>query len=166
MVRLLVLLLIIFLVAFFGKDIFAQISGGHDIEVMGTVVGSLDDKNVEIFLGSAIAFLEFAIILFAMLHRIADTIREIIKPIARLVPLGAFVASIYTTFKPIVENILFANDGTAVASVVDSSSFTIGILLTLGTMLLFLMANRILGEESAEVRALRAELAKYRRALR
>ena len=165
MVRLFVLLLIIFLIVFFGLDIITEVFGS-EIQVMDTTVGSLKDKNVEIFLGGAIAFLEFAVILFSMLHRIADTIREIIKPIARLVPLGGFLASIYMTFKPIADNIFSGGDSASVAAIVDSGSFSFGILLTLGTMLLFLVANRILGEESAEVRALRAELAKYRRALR
>lgn len=167
MVVLFVILLIGFLATFFGIDIYTEIIGGSDIEVMGTTVGSLKDENVKIFLGGAIAFLEFAIVLFSMLQRIADTIREVIKPVARLLPLGAFLTAIYTTFEPIVSKFFVASESDVdVAAVVNSSSFSFGILLTLGTMLLFLLANRILGGDSAEIRALRAENAKIRRLLR
>jgi hypothetical protein len=167
MVVVFILLLIAVLATFFGIDIYTEIAGGSDIEVMGATVASLKDENVKILLGSAIAFLEFAIVLFAMLQRIADTIREVIKPVARLLPLGAFLTTIYTTFEPIVTSFFFAADSDVdVAAVVNSSSFSFGILLTLGTMLLFLLANSILGGDNAEIKALRAENAKIRRLLR
>jgi hypothetical protein len=53
-----------------------------------------------------------------------------------------------------------------IATAVENGSLTEGILLTLGTMLLFILATRALSSESAEVRALRAELAKYRKVLK
>ncbi len=166
MVGLFVILLTVFLLAFFGgMDQLHELLGGQ-INIMGTTTGS---PEFQVFLGGAIAFLEFVIILFSMLDRIIDTLRETVKPLARLVPLGAFITVIYQTFAPIFQD--FASrgmgaagtDSTYIAQAVSNGTLSQGILLTLGTMLLFLLANRIFGGESDEVRALKAELAKYRK---
>jgi len=169
MVPLFVLLLIGFLFAFFGGvDALHEFLGG-EIVVMGT---STRSPEFQVFLGGAIVFLEFAIILFSMLDHVIDTLRETIRPLARLIPLGAFLASIYQTFTPIVRDLVARSTGTAtaetvyIARAVENGTLSQGILLTLGTMILFLLANRILGTENAEIRALRAELAKYRRVLK
>ena len=171
MVKLLVLLLFVFLFAFFGgmDAIHQNLLGGGGIRIMGT---STKSPEFQAFLGGGVVFLEFAIILFSMLDRIVDTIRETIKPLARLIPLGAFLTAIYQTFTPIVQGIAnrgvgAANTETAyIANAVADGSLSQGALFTLGTMILFLLANRVFGAENPEVRALRAELAKYRRALR
>lgn len=137
---------------------------------MGT---SLQGAGVQVFLGLGIAISMFAVILFSMLDRIFDTIRDTIKPLARLVPLIAFVASAYRTFWPIIVSLLpqelvgaAGDNPDFIIQTVESGAFTRGVLLTLGTMLLFLLTNRALGRESAELKALRAELAKQRRASR
>ena len=81
--------------------------------------------------------------------------------------------ALYKTFAPIVESLLpqavvgAAGDNPAyIAQAAQDGSLTRGILITLGTMLLFLLAYRALTAESEEVRALKAELARTRRALR
>ena len=162
----LVLLLIIFLAAFFGLDILPQFLGGTEIEVMGVRVASLNNPTLQLALGGAVVFLQFAIIIFSMLGHIGDTIRETIKPVARLFLLGAFLASAYYMFEPIVAPILFEQQPPNVAAVVEDDTLKIGILLTLGTMMLFLAANRTLRTESEEIKALRRELARYRRVLK
>jgi len=168
MVAIFVLLLIGFLVAFFGgTELLNEFVGGQ-VQIMGT---SLDSPAVQVFLGGGIIFLEFVIILFAMLDRIVDTIKEVIKPLAKLIPLGAFLTSIYQTFEPIVKSFLpkeivgaAGNNPGYIAQAVQDGTLSRGILLTLGTMILFLLANRALRPESEEVKALKAELAKARRA--
>ena len=164
----LVLLLIIFLAAFFGLDILPQFLGGNDLQVMDTRidVSSLNNPTLQLALGGAVVFLQFAIIIFSMLGHIGDTIRETIKPVARLFLLGAFLASAYYMFEPIVAPVLFEQQPPNVAAVVEDDTLKIGILLTLGTMMLFLAANRTLRTESEEIKALRRELARYRRVLK
>lgn len=164
--KILVLLLIIALIAYFGLGLMPQLLGGTEIEVMGVPVGSLSSPNLKILLGGAVVFLQFAIILFSMLGQIGDTIRETIKPMARLFLLIAFLASAYYMFEPIIAPVIFERQPPNVAAVVTDSTLTIGILLTLGTMILFLMANRSLRTESEEVKELKRELARYRRALK
>jgi hypothetical protein len=171
MVGILILLLIAFLAAFFGLDQYADIVGASDLRLR--FIGfSLLSPEFRVFLGIGIAALEFGIILFSMLDRIVETIRETIKPLARLVPLGAFLISSYQTFVPIFLNVVTLSDaGPAVRTdyffeVINNNRFSEGILLTLFTMVLFLIANRALRSESDEVKALRAELARYRRVLR
>jgi hypothetical protein len=169
----LVVLLIVFLTAFFGIDRFVDWFAGdaQDAQIKYLEI-PLSSPQIRIFLGLGTVFLEFAIILFSMLDRIVDTIRETIKPLARLIPLGAFLISIYQTFAPLLTNsVSMEGAGPAVrtsnlVNIVNDNSFSEGILLTVFTMLLFLVADRALRSESEEVKALKAELAKYRRALR
>jgi hypothetical protein len=171
MVGIFVVLLIIFLSAFFGLDQYASAVGGEDLRLRYLGI-SLLSPEFRAFLGLGIVFFEFAIILFSMLDRVVDTIRETIKPLARLIPLVAFLISSYQTFAPLFLNSVAIEDaGPAVQtnylfSVVNDSDFSAGILLTLFTMILFLLANRALKSESDEVKALRAEVAKYRRLMR
>ncbi|MCB0193916.1 MAG: hypothetical protein KDJ65_18340 [Anaerolineae bacterium] len=166
MITILVLLLIACVTAFFGLDFLPQILGGTQIEVMGVPVASLDNPNLHILLGAAVVFLQFAIIMFSMLGQIGDTIRETIKPVARLFLLGAFLASAYYMFEPIIAPLFFGQQAPNMAAVVSDDTLKIGIMLTLGTMILFLMANRNLRTESEEIKALKRELARYRRALK
>lgn len=171
MVGIFVVLLIIFLTAFFGLDQYASAMGAEDLRIRYLGI-SLLSPEFRVFLGLGIVFLEFAVILFSMLDRIVDTVRETIKPLARLIPLVAFLTASYQTFAPILRNSVIIEDaGPAVQTnylfnVVNDSGFRAGILLTLFTMILFLLANRALRSESDEVKALRAELAKYRRLMR
>lgn len=178
--KLFVLLLIIFLVAFFGGiEAFADfyrdyVNQQGDVRILGLLsLTSLTSPEFKVFLGGGIVFLEFVIILFSMLDRIVDTIKEIIRPVAKLIPLGAFLTAIYQTFKPIVESLLpqevvgaAGNNPGYIAQAVRDGSLTTGILLTLGTMILFILAGRALRPENEEVKKLQAELARTRRALR
>ena len=169
MVSFFVLMLIVFLGLFYGPDLYTNATGTQ-IQVAGV---SLQSPQIQVFLASGIAFLQFAIVLFSVLDRVADTIKLIIRPIAVLLPLSAFLMALYKTFAPIVESLLpqavvgAAGDNPAyIAQAAQDGSLTRGILITLGTMLLFLLAYRALTAESEEVRALKAELARTRRALR
>ena len=169
MVGLFVLLLLAFLALFYGPSLYTNATG-IDIQIAGL---SLQSAQVQVFLASGIAFLQFAIVIFAVLDRIADTIKLIIKPVAVLLPLIAFLFTMYRTFAPILASFLpaevagAAGGGSAdITQVVSSQDFATGILITLGTMLLFLLAYRALIAESEEVRSLKAELARTRRALR
>ncbi len=175
-VFILVLLLLGFLAAYFGFPVislvFTEVTGS-EVRVMGSSLEQLtQDPRVQVFLGGGIILIQFAIILFSMLDRIANTIREIIKPVARLIPLAAFGVAAYQTFEPLISGLLNPNfvaegaDTAALASAVESGAITRAVLITLGTMILFLLSNRLMSAESEEVKRLRAELARTRRALR
>ena len=168
-----VLLLLFFLASFFGLEYF-------DVEIFGTTVRTaLTDYGislsaVRVFLGIGIAFCEMAIIALSMLDRIGDTIKETIRPLMRLIPLGAFLTAIWNTFSPIIFSLLPAGVaqafGTAknegyITQAVNNGTFSEGVILTLATMLFFILTTYALGRhrDSAEVRALRAELAKYKK---
>ena len=105
----LVILLLAFLAAFFSLE-FSQTIGelaGVQVNVMGISLQQISQStNIQAFLGIGIVLLEFGIVLFSMLDRIADTIKEIIKPVARLIPLVAFLAASYQTFAPLVTGLL------------------------------------------------------------
>ncbi len=169
MVSLFVLLLVVFLGMFYGPGLYTSATG-NEIQVAGV---SLQSPQVQVMLASGIAFLQFAIVIFSVLDRIADAIKLMIKPIAVLLPLLAFLAAMYRTFAPIFASFLpqAVTETVGISSVniaqwVTSRDFATGILITFGTMLLFLLAYRALTAESDEVRALKAELARTRRALR
>ena len=169
MIGLFVLLLLIFLGLFYGPGLYSSATGA-DIQVAGV---SLQSAQIQVVLASGIAFLQFAIVIFSVLDRIAETFKLIIKPIAVLLPLVAFLAAMYRTFAPIFASFLPQGAAQAmgvssadIATWVTSAQFATGILITFGTMLLFLLAYRALTTESDEVRALKAELARTRRALR
>ena len=95
-----------------------------------------------------------------MLFHIADTIRDVIKPLARLIPLGLFVLAIYRTFEPIFT----AEDPVAyLTEAASNGTLTRAILFSLGSMLLFVLANRALGGDTLRIKSLEAELAKLRK---
>jgi hypothetical protein len=120
----------------------------------------LQSTEFRAFLGIAILICEFIIILFAMLYGVADTLRDIIRPLARLIPLGLFLLAIYRTFVPIFTS----EDPVAyLTTAAADGTLTRTILFSLGTMLLFVLANRALGGETSKIKSLEAELAKHRR---
>jgi hypothetical protein len=133
---------------------------------------SLQSTEFRAFLGIAIIVCEFVIILFSMLFHIADTLRDVIKPLARLIPLGLFVLAIYRTFAPLFTaflptEITGAAETSAIAYLTEAAAngtLTQTILFSLGSMLLFVLANQALGGETSRIRTLEAELAKLRRA--
>ena len=171
MVGLFVLLLLITLAFFYGPSIYTNATG-QAVTVAGMPIQ--DIPQIQVILGSAIAFFQFAIVVFSLLDRIADTFKFIIKPIAVLLPLAAFLLSSLRTFAPILATFIpdavleaaGANTDASVASWVTSPEFAAGVLITLGTMLLFLVTYKALTAESPEVKALRAELARTKKALR
>jgi len=171
MVGLFVLLLLGALALFYGPSLYTNATG-QAVTVAGVAIQ--DIPQIQVILASSIAFLQFAIVVFSLLDRIADTFKFIIKPIAVLLPLAAFLLSSIRTFGPILAGILpgamldaaGANTDVSVATWVTSPDFAAGVLITLGTMLLFLVTYKALTAESAEVKALRAELARTKKALR
>ena len=167
MVGIFVILLLACLAIFYIPGLYAG-STGTEIQIAGV---SMQSAQIQVLAASGIAFFQFAIVIFSVLDRIADTIKLIIKPIAVLLPLVAFLFTSYKTFSPILATFLpgdlFGTQTTAdLATVVSSQQFATGILITLGTMLLFLLSYKALTAESQEIKALKSELARTRRALR
>ena len=173
MIRWFVFFLIICLILFFG--IAYMSATNQDLDVMGAKVQVPPASDmVQVVLASGIAFFQFVIVIFALLDRIADTFKLIIRPFAVLLPLVAFLASMWQTFGPIFAGLMPQRvvEATGVdASVsmtawVNNPQFIAGIAITLGAMFLFLLTYKALTAESHEVRALKAELARTKRALR
>lgn len=169
MVRLFVFLLIICLALYFGPNLYTSTTD-QAIKVAGTPVQ--DIAQIKVLLAGGIAFFQVAIVIFALLDQIANTIKLIIKPFAVLLPLVAFLATMYQTFMPViapflpnqVASTMGADASINMTSWVNSPEFTTGILLTLAMMLFFLATYKALTAESSELRTLRAELAKAKRA--
>lgn len=172
MVRLFVLLLLLFFGIYIGLDILRVTQ--RDVMVGDISAQSLQSAQFRAFLGIAIIICEFVIILFSMLFHIADTLRDVIKPLARLIPLGLFVLAIYRTFSPLL-TVFLPTEVTGAAQenamnymtmAATDGTLTQTILFSLGSMLLFVLANRALGGENPEIKALKAEVARLRRAAR
>jgi hypothetical protein len=160
MVRAIVLLLLLLSGLYIGLEILRVTDS--DLMIMGETydLQFLQSTEFRAFLGIGIIICEFIIILFSMLYGIADTIRDVIKPLARLIPLGLFVLAIYRTFEPIFT----AEDPVAyLTTAASDGTLTRAILFSLGSMLLFVLANRALGGETLRIKSLEAELAKLRR---
>lgn len=152
MVILFVFLLIIFLAAFFGIDLLPTTPSG-DIYV-ATVQNNqvfLSGTGIRIVLVAGILFCEFVIIFTALLDRMLDTLKLIIRPLLTLVPLGTFLYSTYNTFRPIVEKLLPTGgaDVAGVAQIVAQPEFNNRVLGTIGAMLLYLIVAQILGPKPA-----------------
>jgi hypothetical protein len=169
MVRGFVLLLLLFFGAYIGLEV---LRATQQEMMWGSY--SLQSTEVRAALGIAIITCEFVIVLFSMLFHIADTLRDVVKPLARLIPLSLFVTAIYKTFSPLLMGFLPTEiTGAAETNPFDyltqaaaSGTLTQTILFSLGSMLLFVLANRALGAESSELRALRAEVTKLRKITR
>lgn len=169
------LLLAIFLFAFFGMESFVvNYLQAADLKILGISVLS---PNFKLFLAVGILFCEFAIIMYSILDHVGNTIRDVIKPLVRILPLGAFLTTTYNTFSPLIFSNLPNEVGQtmgptgyqtySVAQAVNSGRFAEGILLTLGTMFLFVLASTALGErDSAQVKQLMAENRRYKKELR
>ena len=170
MVRTFVLLLLLLAGLYIGLEILRVT--GQDVLIMDRFsLQRLQTTEFRAFLGIAIIICEFIVLLFALLPRVADTLRDVIKPVARLIPLGLFLLAMYKTFMPIFTaflptEITGAAETDPVAYLTAAASdgtLTRAILFSLGSMLLFVLANRVLGEESSRLKSLEAELAKNRR---
>lgn len=134
-------------------------------------------NNLRALFGIGLVFSELAIIALSMLDRIGDTIKETLRPLARLVPLLVFLTSVWDTYSPLLLSLLPASVAEwfgrpeyasySIAQAVEGSDFTYGVILTLVTMLFFVVVNYALGrpKDNAELRRLRAEVARYKKML-
>lgn len=171
-----ILLLLLFLAGFLGLEYVEEISIlGVPLIGTATSVGIARD-TLKAIAGMGLVFCEFVVILLSMLDRIGDTLRDVVKPLIRLVPFGLFITSIWEAFSPIAFNLLPANvaesvgvarTGASIAETVQTGNFTESILLSLAMMLLFVIATYALGvqKESVEIKQLRAENARLKRKL-
>jgi hypothetical protein len=173
-----VILLIIFLAGFLGLDF------GMDVRILGSnpFFASVNQQTgipletIKNLMGIGVLFCEFVIILFTMLDRIGDTLRESIKPLVRLFPFGLFIITAWNIFSPIILALLPTAMVAAVTSepqmelaqAISNASSTPKLLLSLGAMFLFMLTNYALGRvpENPEIRNLRAENARLKKELR
>jgi len=168
-------LLIMFLIAFFGMESYiVNYMGKADVRIMGV---SLLSNGVQAFLGIAILFCQFAIILFSMLDRVGETIRDIIKPLIRIIPLWAFISVSYSTFSPLFFSLFPPNVAMAMgvptyenfsfAQAVNQQTFSEGILVMSFTMLLFVIATAALRDkrDTARVKQLEAQIRRLKRSM-
>ena len=171
-----VILLAIFAAAFIGLGYFdIQISETTSLMTFLNDVG-ISMAEVQVLLGVAILFCQLAIILFSMLDRIGFAILAIVKPLLRLVPVLAFLTTVWKTYSPLVFNLLpdrfseifgvSTTDDYLAQSIADGS-FTRGVILTIVTMLFFVIVSYALRpSDSPQVRQLKAENAKLRKQVR
>jgi hypothetical protein len=165
------ILMLVLLAAFlglgYGYDFKALDSAPPLISTL-TQIG-ISTTQVQILLGVGILFCQFGIIIVSMLDRIGDTVKAIIKPLIRLVPLSAFLTAIWQTYSPVMFSLLPSGVAQAfgaakvdsyMAQAVSDGSFSSGVLWTLVTMLLFVITTRVLGQsaDSDRVRDLRAQV--------
>lgn len=165
-------LLIIFLLSFFGLEHFANnVMLASDIRVLGI---SILSEEFRAFLGVGTIFCEAALIFFVMLDKVGDVVRAALKPVVRLIPLGAFLFAAWDTLTPIlvplfpdsVGRSLGVANNVSIQQTVNTGSFATGVVITLVTMLFFaLTANAIKSPESERIRRLEAELARYKKML-
>jgi hypothetical protein len=171
-----VTLLIIFVIAFVGLGSY-EINITDNFALMATLNDfGITTDELQIILGVAILFCQLAIIMFSMLDRIGFAILAIVKPLLRLVPVIAFLTTVWKTYSPIVFNLLpdrFAEifgvstaDGYLSQSISDGS-FMLGVFLTIVSMLFFVLVSYALRPgDTAQVRQLKAENAKLRKQVR
>jgi hypothetical protein len=173
MVFLLVMLLSLFLCAFLGLEPFlVNVIHATDVRIVGI---SLTGTGFRAFLGFGVVFLEFALIVFALLDRVGETIKAVLKPLASLLPLVGFIFSSYQTFAPIFASLLprslatqagIAQNENYLAQAVNDGTFTRNVVVTVVMMLLFVLTTLALsrpGDVSAEIRRLRAENDRFKK---
>ncbi len=174
-----VFLLFTCLMGFLGLEYFSNFDVRIlDVPVVATITSTgISPDALKAFFGIGVVFAEFVVVILAMLDRIGETLRDTVKPLVRLVPFGIFLGAIWNAFSPIAFNLLpdeissafnATNTEVSITAAVQSSAFTESILLSLGAMLLFIIAHNALGiqRESDEMQKLRAENAKLRKELR
>ena len=171
-----VILLIIFGGAFISLGYFdVQITESTTLLAALNQFG-ITTNELQLLLGVAILFCQLAIILFSMLDRIGPALLALVKPLLRLIPLIAFLTTVWKTYSPIVFNLLpdrFAEifgvstaDGYLSQSISDGT-FMLGVILTIVTMLFFVLVNfAVQSGDTAQVRQLKAENAKLRKQVR
>lgn len=169
------ILLIIFLIAFVSLDQILPllsvlgIASTADAINLPNIAGmqlSISKAGLRVLLGGGAVFFQFIIIVTSMFDRIMDTLKAVVRPITILVPLIAFLFSAYQTLDPVVKSLLPTEiTGASVdfASTVNQAEFSRNVILTFGTMVLYLLFARIFRPESDEVKSLRAEIRRLKR---
>jgi hypothetical protein len=153
--QLLAILLIILLMLFFiAEPLATNVFQASDVRILGV---SLLGEEVHTVLGIAIAICELGIVMFSMLGRIRDTIDDLLRPLLRFVPLAGFFYAFFDTFRPILSRFfpgLFGSPdpNTSIAQAISQDTFSEGVLLTVGALVLFLMTNRFLKTPERTVR--------------
>jgi hypothetical protein len=170
-----VILLFAFFAAFLGLGYFdVQINDNTSLMTMLNSLG-ISMVHIQVLLGVGILFCQLAIILFSMLDKIGFAVRSVILPLLRLVPLIAFLYSIWTTYSPVLFNLLpdrmaqafgVTKQANYMAQSINDGTFTRGVIITLITMLVFILFIYALRPDSQQVKALKAENAKLRKQLR
>jgi hypothetical protein len=174
---------IIFLIAFFAA--FMGLGYIFDVEITETtnLMAMLNDMgitraHVQVLLGVGILFCQLAIILFSMLDKIGYAIKAMAVPLLRLVPLIAFLVSVWKTYSPVFLNLLpdqitevfgvtKADNYNYMVRTIDDGTFTKWVVITLIAMLFFILFSYALRPgDSQRVKALKAENAKLRKQLR
>ena len=171
-------MLFVCLVGFLGQEYY-NILGLFDIKIFDISIVStnnssgLTPETLQNLLGLGVVFSEFVIVLISMLDRVGETLRDIIKPLFRLIPFGVFMFSMWKAFSPIVFKLLPVTiaESVGVATTNTDITQTISqeiILTSLVAMVLFVIAHNALGvqRESEEAKKLRAENARLRKELR
>lgn len=138
-------ILLILLALFFFPEFVLEQTQASDIRVLGI---SITSPEFRALLGVGIAFCELMIIVFS--SSIVLTIIEAIK----LVPLMFFIMAMYKTFWPIVSGLIpaegaetfNADRGTYLQEAVNNDAFKEGVILTLVTMLFFVIVNQAFGK--------------------
>jgi len=169
------ILLIIFLIAFVSLDQILPllnalgIASTADAINLPNIAGlhlSISKAGLRVLLGGGAVFFQFIIIITSMLDRIMDTLKAVVRPITILVPLIAFLFSAYQTLEPVIKSLLPTEiTGASVdfAATVNQTEFSRNVILTFGTMVLYLLFSRIFRPESDEVKSLRAEIRRLKR---
>ena len=167
-------LLVFFMAGFFGLGYFdVQVSETYPPLIATLTQAGISLTTIQVLLGVGILICQVAIILFGMLDRIGYAIRAIVVPFLRLVPLIAFLTSVWKTYSPILFNLLpdrFAEvfgvttTENYMAQAVSDGTFATGVTVTLITMVLFVIVSFALRPgDTAQVKALKAENAKLRK---
>jgi hypothetical protein len=162
---------------FFGLGYFdIQVSEAYPPLIASVTQAGISMTTLQILLGVGILICQMAIILFSMLDRIGYAIRAIVVPLIRLIPLLAFLTSVWKTYSPIIFNLLppsfgevfgvTTSEGYMVQAVSDGT-FSRGVIITLITMIIFVIASFALRpRDSAQIKALKSENAKLRKQVR
>lgn len=172
-----IVLLAVFLAGFFGLGYFdVQVSEAYPPLFASLTQAGVSLDTIQILLGIGILICQIAIILFSMLDWIGYAIKAVIVPLLRLVPLIAFLTTVWKTYAPIIFSLLperfaevfgVSTGEDYMAQAVSDGSFARGVIITLFTMILFVVVSFALRPgDTAQIKALKTENARLKRRLR
>jgi hypothetical protein len=177
------MLTFIFVILLIISSILFLTLGYFDVQISAntTLLAALNDLGIttdelQVLLGVAILFCQLGIILFSMLDRIGFAILSLVKPLIRIVPLIAFLTTVWKTYSPIIFNLLperfseifgvSTTEGYLAQSISDGT-FMLGVIITIVTMLVFVLVSYALRPgDSAQVKQLKAENDKLKKQVR